>query len=185
MAGMSPLWVVVALAWVGTSAAAAVSLDSAGLRALMAVRQPAAIGFVDSADTEASHESAELLAIMDQLSEEFSGAGNAAASLRFATVDCALHRDACSARKIAPGAGAVVKYWTGESFRRCVHPPSKGSLPAQAVPPRFCPPPCVCSRRGCHPSLKPRAPSTADISADVTTDPQTHKPLWLRRERAP
>lgn len=86
---------------------------------LMANGRPAAIKFVDSTDASAAQPTAQVDATFAQLAREFGMAGNpVATTLQFVSVDCAAHADACATRKVEKGSGPVIKYWTGESFRR-------------------------------------------------------------------
>ena len=96
----------------------------------MSAPHPTVVKFFDSAGSPTHREAAtQLHGIFEQLAYEFGNAGNpTAAALQFGSIDCAQHRNVCDDRKVERGSVPVVKFWTGETFRRC-------SLPLRLQPP--------------------------------------------------
>jgi hypothetical protein len=96
-------------------------LDGASIGRVMSTEQPAAVLFVDSSTPDQE----EVLRAINfkQLAQDFGNSGNRlASSLQFGSLDCAAHPEACEARKVARGSRPVVKYWSGNTFRRYTGP---------------------------------------------------------------
>ena len=96
-------------------------LDGASIGRIMSTEQPAAVLFVDSSTPDQE----EVLRAINfkQLAQDFGNSGNRlASSLQFGSLDCAAHSEACEARKVARGSRPVVKYWSGNTFRRYTGP---------------------------------------------------------------
>lgn len=105
---------------VSEGASAPYSLDAEGVRQLTLGRRPVLVKFVS-----APREQQSLDQLWSDLAVDFEGSG-----LGFASVDCAVHADACLQRKVSPANmdGPVIKFWTGNGFRRYSGYPDRDGL---------------------------------------------------------